>query len=377
MNFSFTLINGKLKSAGLGLGLLALASSSAQAQCGYSLGLGCDGTDYTNFGLQSDNNPATIEYDNFTSGFHSSAIRGGDGKFYAWGEAAGYLGVSGNNAGQNLANKTEINSTNYPGLTGTILKTALATAGPSGNASLIVLTTTGLFGGGMRGENGVLAHNSNITPYHSTSSYATNRTFAKLTINGQANGLPSGVTPQQVKMLFATPNTLALVTCSGEAYVLSQLPRMRGEGATSNGSNGNGSQPYKWSRVKTNASGNPNLTGVIAVRGSYHALFALTSSGDIYTWGESTYLGDNNSASNSRTYATAMTKVAGKTIKMIGSTYATSSVSGVSYIVWEATLNINSELPKELSQPLVMMEEVILQEQQFLYGHKPAIAHLQ
>lgn len=305
MKLNFTAALTVLKSTGIVVLLSALSIGKTQAQCGYAVGLGCNNTDYTNFGLKSNSDAATIEYDNFVSGFHSSVIRGGDGKYYVWGEKTG------NNGNSNRTSKTEINSTSYPEITGTILKTTMATAGTSGTG-LIVLTTDGLFAGGIRGNNGVFS--SSVSP--------NTRAFRKLTHSG-TYGLPTGVTPSDVKMMFATTRTLAIVTCDGAAWVISQTLAMRGN------NNNNNNASAVWQRVKRNTTGNPDLTNVIAVRGAYDVLIALTNTGELYTWGTNTYLGDNT-AQTARLYATLMTAPKTGTIKMIGANYCS---SGVSYYV--------------------------------------------
>ncbi len=83
-----------------------------------------------------------------------------------------------------------------------------------------------------------------------------------------------------------------------------------------------------WSQVTTNAVGNPAITNVIALRGSYGCLIALRSDNTLWTWGELTYLG-NNTAVLARNRATPMTLPGGATVKMFGATHydATTAVS--------------------------------------------------
>ena len=71
-----------------------------------------------------------------------------------------------------------------------------------------------------------------------------------------------------------------------------------------------------------------NLDKVVAVRGTLNALMALTSDGEIYTWGIRTHLGDNTGRL-ARPYATLMVKPTGITPKMIGMTQ--SSLTNVTY----------------------------------------------
>ena len=165
------------------------ASTNALAQCGFQAT--CPNTDYLNFGMGSNSDAASIEYDNFISSFHTTVVRTAQGSYKVWGE------TSSNDGTTELLAPTLINSSNFPALTGTILKAHLgsssvysSTASGSGVQG-IVLTTTGLFAWG---SEGAVIH-PNLT---------SSTTFQKLTINGNNQGLPSGVTPTDVKMLFVT-----------------------------------------------------------------------------------------------------------------------------------------------------------------------------
>lgn len=256
--------------------------------------------------------PDTIEYDNVVSVFHSTLIREADGKVKVWGAGIASNGTS------NVLSPQVLNNINYPNLTGTILKFAAGSTSGSTLDSVVqqfaVLTTDGLF---IWGRSGILI----------SSSIKSSTGFERVTINGQTNGLPSGVSPEDVKMMFGSYRTLTIVTYGGQAFVLSFNGDKNGDGTSQNNTN-----DVKWHQVKINATGNPYLTNVVAVRGVNEALMALTSGGDIYTWGSKTYLGDNTSQT-ARTYATKMTVPAGVTPKMIGMTSASesSSTSGVSY----------------------------------------------
>ena len=136
-------------------------------------------------------------------------------------------------------------------------------------------------------------------------------------------------------MLFVTNETMALTTCSGNVYVLTLNGANAGRGFTGVLTAANAVQ---WYQATTSATGNPVLTDVIAVRGSKHTMFALTSTGQLYTWGLETYLG-NNTAEAERTRATLMTLPSANPIKMIGATR--DNANGVSsYYV----LNANGSL---------------------------------
>ncbi|MGN7787087.1 hypothetical protein ACTJIJ_21315 [Niabella sp. 22666] len=279
----------------LSITLSLFLSGSASAQCSFN-GVGCAGTNYANYGVNA-TGAATLEYDNFVSAFHSSTAREATGDLKIWGAKTKYDGTN------NLLTPTAINSINYPGLTGTPLKATMAgnyTSAPQ----IILLTTDGLWAWGARGQ---------VISSTLTSSTA----FGKVT-----PGLPMGVQPTDVKMLFAAYQNLAITTCSGDVWVLSQNTNMRGDA---------GAAAATWARV-TKADGSP-LTGVVATRGSSAAFFALTNTGELYTWGTRTYLGNGTAASSARNRAAlvAAPSASDGPIKMIGTTAA--STTAISYYV--------------------------------------------
>ncbi|MBO9595675.1 MAG: hypothetical protein J7599_22420 [Niabella sp.] len=257
-------------------------SSPAKAQC-----TNC-GNSYLNV-----TDISSIEYDNMVSLFHSTLTKQASGKVLVWGER-----TKSNGSGSNLV-PAELNSANYSGLTGDILKIA-GGSNSQNYAQFAVLTTTGLF---IWGDEGVLV----------SSSFKSGTSFAKVN-----NGLPSGVNPADVKMLFGTYQTLALLTCSGNVWVLSQNSDMRGVGNSASSSS-------TWSQVTESGSGNPVLSNVVAVRGAPGGLMAQKGDGTVWTWGRDVYLG-NATDVNSRNRATKMTLTySGNTFtpKMIGMTGTT------------------------------------------------------
>ncbi|HGE5775514.1 TPA: Ig-like domain-containing protein, partial [Flavobacterium psychrophilum] len=260
---------------------------NAHAQC--TAPVGCASTDFSNYGANSTNVAATIEYDNFISSFHATIVRTPDG-LKVWGEKMASSGSA-----SELSPKV-INATNFPALgSSTPLKGAL---GSNTNAHQgIVLSTNGLYAWGSEG----IVLDASIT---------SSTAFQKITIAGNTNGLPAGVTPATVKMMFATYKTLALTTCDGDVWVLSQYGNVRG-----NGNTGNAITWYKAIDKTSLGAGNT----IVACRGSDGNLIALTSDGKIYVWGENVYLG-NNTAKAARSAATLMSLPAGVTPKMIGST---------------------------------------------------------
>ncbi|MBK8698883.1 MAG: DUF11 domain-containing protein [Saprospiraceae bacterium] len=267
---------------------------SSKAQCGFGPGEGCSNTDYTNAFSTSTTDRNTIEYDNFVLSFHSTIVRTDAGTFKFLGE---YMA---NHGSTNQLSPVEVNSANYPNLTGTPLK---ATLGSNffQNVQGIMLTSTGIFAWG---DEGIVVANS----------LTTSTTFDDFAVNGQADGLPAGINSEDVKMITATYQTLAIVTCSGSVYVLSQQADLRGNGATGNSTT--------WYQVTTSASGNPALSGIVACRVSNGVAMALGSDGSIWTWGTRTYLG-NGTAIAARNRATQMTLPAynsGASAKMISLT---------------------------------------------------------
>ena len=274
--------------------------------CNYCVSGDCNPNTFINT-----SDPSTIEYDNMVSTFHSSMLRNANGTVTVWGQGIGQDGTMASTS--HIAPPKELNSTNYPVLTGgKILKFTAAgyfTSG-QGTQQFAALTTDGLF---IWGTTGVLVGTG-----------ITNQTAMKKVAIGtagvsggatKADGLPAGVAPADVKMFFGSHTTLAITTCKGEAWVLAGNYK-NGDGTTTN--------PALWHRVKTDAT--TTLDNVVALRGTADAMLALTADGKLYTWGAKIY--DGNGALTNQSYAKLMTIPAGVSPKMIG---MTRSSSGVSY----------------------------------------------
>ncbi len=75
------------------------------------------------------------------------------------------------------------------------------------------------------------------------------------------------------------------------------------------------------------------------MRGTLNAMFALTSDGELYTWGTGSRIGGTSDVPTNRSFATLMSKPAGITIKMIG---MTNSTSGQSYFLLATNGNLYS-----------------------------------
>lgn len=252
---------------------------------------GCNSNTYVN-----SVDPNTIEYDNLISVFHASFGKEKDGTFKVWGQGSGSDGISDLLAPTVIAPGTGTANFNY---TGTPLKVAAGSSTTSHQFAL--LTTDGLY---IWGTTNILI----------SSSIKNTTAFAKISVNGKSDGLPTGVNPSDVKMMFGSYLTLTIVTCTGEAWVLSANGSKNGDGTTQNTTNN-----VIWHRVKTSDTGNPNLSNVVALRGTPNALFALTSTGKLYTWGTGTYI-NNGASSSARVYATELSAPSGVTTKMIGMT---------------------------------------------------------
>lgn len=259
------------------------------------------------------------KYDKVVSGYHQSIALKNDSTFAVWGQDL-------NNAGTgDLLTPVNITVANFPALTGTPLKASIGGAGGSGKEQAVLLTSTGLFAWGTEG-------------YVVANSLTSNTAFQKIgtpTGGDASTKLPAGVAPADVIQMTASYQTLILLTTGGYVWILTQSSaNIQGNGATAASST--------WHQVKKDAS--TILSGVTAVRGqvsnsTYGAIMALTSTGQVYTWGNNVYLGDNNVASN-KAYATLMTIPAEFTAsnipKMIGVTggiKGTNSVKNSYYLL--------------------------------------------
>ena len=254
----------------------------------------------SNVGVYSTNDARTIGYDNMGSAFHSTySIEEAGNR--VWGEQMFNDGVL------HLYSPKYINSGNFPGLTGNIYHIGIGSYNIY-NAQLIILTSTGLF---VSGE-----------PNNVISSTIKNTSgFQKISVNGKADGLPSGISPDSVKMMFVTFKSIIITTCGGRVFVLSMDTRIRGgKGAGTNTS---------WSQVLQSA-GVP-LNNVIAARGCARIGYALKADSTIWTWGDNVLLGNGTSSLHTDT-AMQMTLPSGVTgIKMIQATRDGYSANSASY----------------------------------------------
>ncbi|MEI8058718.1 MAG: hypothetical protein WCG67_01070, partial [Ferruginibacter sp.] len=273
------------------------------------------------------------KYDKIISGYHSSIALKDNGTYAVWGSFMQKTGAADQLVPQ------DINSTNYTGLTGTVLKAALGGNKGSGNDQGILLTTDGLWAWG--GEGNVLLN-----------SLTASAVFARITspTGATALGLPAGVNPLDVQSLFATYQTLILLTKiapgvgGGQVWILTQTS---GAVEGNNGTAGNAGTS-QWKKVMKGTNAADSLTNVVSARGqvadaTYNALIAQTTSGAVYTWGNNSYLG-NTLVSAARTIATQMTlpQESGSNIipKMIGVTGGTTNTTKNTYYMLSTTGNI-------------------------------------
>jgi gliding motility-associated-like protein len=230
-------------------------------------------------------------YDKIVSGYHQSIALKSTGGFATWGQAMASNGTS------DVLTPADINVTNYPNLVGTPLKATIGGAGGGGSEQAILLTSDGLYAWSSEGD--VLANA--LTP---------SGAFAKVTVGAfdgattdASTGLPNGVAPADVVSMTASNQTLIILTSSGNVWVLSQMSaNLYGNGSASIVAN-------KWQKVKTD--GSTDLANITAVRvqvsaAGNNAVIALSSTGIVYTWGSSVYLGDG-AGPVAKDFATPMT----------------------------------------------------------------------
>lgn len=301
------------RSLSISVFLLALLGFEAKAQTSYCV-TGCNSNTFV-----WSEDPNTIEYDNMVSGFHSTILKESDGTVKVWGQGASATNTR-------LTTPLIVSPANGFNYQGQILKVTLASEASIADSGqqFAILTTEGLY---VWGGTGKLVN----TTVKSTSVFGKVSTSANGT---NSYGLPSNVNPTGVKMLFGSYGTLGIVTCTGEAWMLSTTGGKNGRGANSDAG-------AAWTQVQT--ANNTNLTNVVAMRGTFNAMMALTSNGEVFTWGTGTYLGNNTASSNNNRYATKMTLPTGVTPKMIGMTYnrnGNNNTQGNSYYV----LSTNGEL---------------------------------
>ena len=241
-------------------------------------------------------------YDKIVSGFHQSFALTREGTYQAWGQNMAANGTT------DVLVPKELNATNFSGLVGTPLKATIGGRGGNAEEQQVVLTTDGIYAWGREGFvlDGTLTSSTSIEKIGAIT-------------GGNSYRLPTGVNPEDVVMMQATFQTLVILTSSGNVWILTQV---HGD-IVANGTVTLGTKT--WYKAKLNST--TDLTGVIAVRSMVTSadagvVYALTSVGEIYTWGRNAYLGDGAVPADLN-YATKMTLpsgVSGSNLKMIGVT---------------------------------------------------------
>ena len=263
-------------------------------------------------------------YDRIVSGYHSTLAVKTDGKIAVWGEDMRFGGV--NSAQTTPWDLSAPVSVSNPAIMGTV------GGGLQGGADqAIFLVSDGLYALGNYG--GVLS-----TVYTSSTNF---QKILTPTGGDASTKLPNGIAVNDVANIFATYKTLLIVTKNdggnanrnGQVWIITQTS----QAVEANGGSANTAGSSSWKRVHSAAS--IPLTNIIASRGQISpipsssqfnsAFMALAANGDVYTWGNSTYLGDNSSVT-SKLYATKMTLPSefssSNVPKMIGVTGGTKNV---------------------------------------------------
>ncbi|MBW3519210.1 hypothetical protein [Flavobacterium sp. NKUCC04_CG] len=195
---------------------------------------------------------------------------------------------------------TPENGYNY---TGTPLLASLGSR--SANiAQYLLLTTSGLYSwGGVRGA----------LPYMMKSSPA---------FGGVA--LPTGVLPTDIKYMTSGGGVTALLTNLGEVYIAA-------ENVASSGIYGVATPNiHGWNKVR--GLGGGDLTDVKFIKVTTHAAFAVTNSGDFYTWGDKASLGNGTAPAVIKTPKKMTLPFPAADLKMIAMTLNTADTfTGVSY----------------------------------------------
>ena len=238
-------------------------------------------------------------YDRIVSGYHSTLAVETDGNIAYWGEWMA--------EGQDVTAPLDFSKPGITPIMGTIGGGMATIQYTTPYDQAIFLTSDGLYAVGKVGK--VLP--AALTPAPNLGN------LAKILppTGGGSNGLPIGIAVTDVASIFATYNTLLIVTKNenvsprdGSVWIITQTT----QAVEANGGAANDVASSSWKKVMINI-GTP-LTNITAARGQvsyvassaqYNSAFiALAANGDVYTWGNTTYLG--NAAVTAKVYATKM-----------------------------------------------------------------------
>src|SRR5690625_3131614 len=256
--------------------------------------------------------PNTLEYDNIVSLYHATMIKDASGDLRVWGASAAPNGTD-----HQLSPRTVKPSNGY-NYEGEVLKFT-GGAHNTDRMQFMLLSTEGLY---VWGKEGILI-SEDLTSDPSFQKLSAIDTAGKgSNYSGDRYSLPNDVTPEDVNMLFGTKDAVGITTTDGAAWVLAVDKSSYGDGSDKSDN--------QWHRVMMDDR--DPLTDVVAMRGTYRGMMALTLSGEVYTWGEGVYLGDGDGPKN-LAYATKMTLPNESKPKMIGMTNAGSSRTARSHYI--------------------------------------------
>ncbi|HDZ04219.1 hypothetical protein LCGC14_0068450 [marine sediment metagenome] len=205
--------------------------------------------------------PFTNDSEILIEGYHSTMVRTETG-FVIWGDnALANGGTTGTPQAITPANDYTYNGTT---LLGTIGDDAQGGANPQN----FILTTAGMYVWGQ--ENAVV--NGALT---------SSEAFQLLTVTAPTGnpvtGMPIGINPIDIKYMSASKGVIVLLTNSGDVYVMADDDfELFGDGAIALDTN--------WHKA--------NVSNISNVKVTEKAIFAMNSSGDYFTWGNLTALGD-------------------------------------------------------------------------------------
>ncbi|WP_282133807.1 hypothetical protein, partial [Cellulophaga baltica] len=219
--------------------------------------------------------PFTNDSEILIEGYHSTMVRTQTG-YVIWGDNA--LANGGTTADPQAI--TPANGYNYTGTTllGTIGDDSQGGANPQN----FILTTGGMYVWGQVGA---------VVDASLTSSEAFQLLTTTAPTGNPVTGMPIGINPTDIKYMSASKGVLLLLTNSGDVYVMSDDDfELFGDGSTTLDTN--------WHKA--------NISNISNIKVTEKAIFAMNSSGDYFTWGNLTGLGDG-SAFTSRNNPTQMT----------------------------------------------------------------------
>ncbi|SFW31255.1 DUF11 domain-containing protein, partial [Cellulophaga fucicola] len=205
--------------------------------------------------------PFTNNSEILIEGYHSTMVRTETG-YVIWGDNALANGATTGDP-QEI---TPANGYNYGGTTllGTIGDDSQGGANPQN----FLLTTAGMYVWGQ--ENAVV-----------DGTLTSSEAFQLLTVTAPTGnpitGMPIGINPTDIKYMSASKGVIVLLTNSGDVYVMADDDfELFGDGATALDTN--------WHKA--------SVSNISNIKVTEKAIFAMNSSGDYFTWGNVTALGD-------------------------------------------------------------------------------------